>query len=104
MNKVNDEIRMESGRELKRFLEWIKENPVGWECIRDSESMQPPMEQIQELITSLIDAGLYSMAYLAVCTVGYSSREMELVLHRIKMECLEDIPAEKLIGIIQKNI
>ena len=96
----NNEILVESGRELKRFIAWIKENPSEWECIQNPDGFQPTMERIGKIIASLIDSGLYSMAFWAVCSLGCSSREMELMQHRIKMECVEEIPVECLMGII----
>lgn len=105
MNRaITKEMKQESGRELQRFLEWISDNPSSWYCITNPECSEPDIERCQIIINSLIDTGLYSIAYYALCTLANPTAEMERVNHRLKMECFLDIPVEALIDKIQNNL
>lgn len=104
MNKIPNETKQESGRELQRLLRWIVDNPTGWDSILDPENVKPPMNVINEIINQLIDNGLYSVAYVALNTMGCSSREMELVLRRITGESLAEVAPETLMERIKDSL
>lgn len=99
MEKING-----SEQELSRFINWIKENPDKWVCLRNPEGITPPVERIKDLILSLIEHQIYTVAFLAVNSLGCSEREMEMILHRIMMESYAEIPADQLMEMIKRNV
>lgn len=99
MGKIN-----ENGQELARFINWIKENPDKWECLRNPEGVTPDVEMIKAVISNLIEHKIYTVAFLAVNSLGCMEREMELIQHRITMESYAEMPEEELMETILRNV
>ncbi|MCD8225213.1 MAG: hypothetical protein LUC99_10285 [Clostridiales bacterium] len=96
---INSKTMMqeEGERELARLLQWIVENQEKWKYICNPDFLELPVREKLELIESLEEAGLYSVAYIVFNSDWSSSRSMEAVRERFVNDLVSELPQEQLI-------
>lgn len=103
-NEMKNEMMMESRNELRRLLRWIVDHHDDWEHICDSEFFSLTVGETLELIERLEQAGLLSVAYVVLYSVGNKSRQMEIVRDQIIHEIMAELSVERLITIIKNSM
>ncbi|WWR14913.1 hypothetical protein V1224_10445 [Lachnospiraceae bacterium JLR.KK008] len=100
---TNDKMQ-ESQRELQRLLQWIVGHHDDWEHICDPDFFTLTVGEKLELIRCLKDAGLLSVAYVVLHTGGNRSRGMEVARDQIIHEIIAEVPIERLMEKIERNL
>ncbi len=103
-NKTKENVMKENRRSLKRLLNWIADHHDDWEHICDPEFFTLTVVEKKELIERLEQAGLITVAYVVLYSVGDRSREMEIVRDQIIHRILADTPTDVVMREIKKNL
>lgn len=91
-------------KELEKLLYWIVGHHDEWECICNLDIFILSGAQRLEIIRSLEEEGLLSIAYVVLFLAGDRSREMEVIREKIINEIMTGISPEKLMKVIEKNM
>lgn len=94
----------EETSELRRLLQWIKDNPQKWLWVCDPEFFDLPVSEKLELIESLEEAGLYAVEYIVFWSAGSKSRKMEEIRNRFVNGVIADFPVREVMARIREVI
>lgn len=89
-------MQEEGKRELGKLFQWIAENQEKWKYICNSDYLELPVSERLELIESLEEAGLYSVAYIVFNSDRSSSRSMEAIRERFVNDLVSELSPEQL--------
>lgn len=105
MNTKNtNQNSMPGEAELTKLLQWIIGHHKEWECICNLDVFTISAAQRLEIMESLAENDLLSIAYVVLFLSGDRSREMEVAREKIINEVMAEIPPEKLMEVVRKNM
>lgn len=94
MDMMQEIKENEGKRELEKLLQWITENGEQWLYICEPDFFDLSVKEQLELIRSLKEAGLYSVAYLVFCSIGGRTRELECARNQFWNEIIVNVPVD----------
>lgn len=101
---ISKTIELESSQqELHRLLLWANNNPKDWYRICNSDSYDPDVTYISDLVERLRQEGLYTVIFFVIYSNSYISG-MELSIRKTIHECFLELSSEDLIKHFCKNI